>query len=321
MRNVRLALKLTYRCPGHCQYCACRKTLWKNRGGLDMSVELLQWICDQLQGDQNQPFEEIHLTGGEVTALEVFPEIARRLTKTGLPLGVTTSGWTRKRGSWEALLSEIPFRKFYVSLDHPDQESNDTVRGKGSWKRALRAIQDGTRIRDQFGYPEVTVISVAHHRNIRKLPKLWFFLKSLHVDRWMPAYLEATENYKNLALTDEDLDWLDSVRAHSPLFSQALGQAFNAEFVPRSLITTGEWPEDRVPKGCSTLGRLLIIHPNGDIYGCYGSEHAAVPTTGRALGKPLSLNKLLATARAVSDVCAKCPEPLQQSNLLRWSHE
>ncbi|MGB0712968.1 MAG: hypothetical protein ACPGUC_05345, partial [Gammaproteobacteria bacterium] len=89
--------------------------------------------------------------------------------------------------------------------------------------------------------------------------------------------------------------------------------------VPRGLITSGVWPADQVPRGCSTLGRLLIVHPNGAMYGCYGSEHAEVSRLGTISGPDFPpFDTLLALARDnVPDQCARCPEPAQHSNPLR----
>lgn len=289
------------------------------RGGRDMPMELIEWICRRLESDARQPFEELHMTGGEVTALKGFPAIVERLAATGLDLGVTTSGWCRAQGSWRELLHRIRFKKFYVSLDHADREANDAIRGPGSWHRAMRAVQEATAARDRLGYPEVNVISVVHRENIRVLKDLWQLLMRWGVDRWMPAHLEAAANYPALVPTQDDLEALARARARSPAFDQAIGDAFDPDHVPSSLIVTGLWPDDLAPKGCSTLGRLLLVHPNGNVYGCYGSEYSEVTLLEQVRGPdfPSFADMLAKATRSVPNTCRHCPEPVQQSNLLR----
>lgn len=319
MRQSRIALKLCYRCPGTCPYCSCRKTLWSTRGGRDMSLEMIDWIARRLECDESHPFEEISLTGGEVTTLPTFPAIAERLVQTGMALSVTTAGWSNREGSWAALLSEIPFAKVCISIDHPDPQMNDAIRGKGSWERAARAVRDAVSARDRLGHPEVTVISVIHRQNIRALESLWLLLKQWRVDRWMPAHLEASALYGTLVPSPADLKWLADARLRSDGFHQALGGTLDPQTVPDSLILSGRWPDDQVPNGCATLGRLLIVHPNGGIYGCYGSEHREIARVGEIRDPDFPpFTDLLRKAEAhLPEGCVGCPEPVQYSNPLR----
>ena len=318
MRRSRIALKLSYRCSGRCPYCSYRKALWATRGGRDMPLEMVEWIARRLE-DGHHPFEEISLTGGEVTTLPTFPAIARRLTQTGVALGVTTAGWANRVGSWATLLNDISIEKVCVSIDHPDPRLNDAVRGKGSWERAARAVQEAVAARDRLGYPEVTVISVIHRHNIRALESLWMLLKQWRVDRWMPAHLEASARYRALAPSQADLEWLADARVRSIGLHQALGSALDSRTVPDSLVLSGCWPEDQVPNGCAALGRLLIVHPNGGVYGCYGSEHLDIARVGEICGSDFpSFTDLLAKDEArPPEGCARCPEPIQHSNPLR----
>lgn len=284
-----------------------------------MALEMVEWIAQRLEKEGSHPFEEISLTGGEVTTLRTFPAIVRRLAQTGMALGVTTAGWSNRNGSWGGLLREIPFAKVGVSIDHPDPQMNDALRGKGSWERAARAVQEAVATRDRFGTPEVTVISVVHRHNIRALESLWTLLNQWRVDRWMPAHLEASARYSALAPSQADLEWLAAARNRSIGFHQSLGSAFDPRTVPDSLILSGCWPDDQAPNGCATLGRLLIVHPNGGVYGCYGSEHSEIAQVGEISGPDFpSFADLLTRAQASPPKgCASCPEPVQHSNPLR----
>lgn len=165
----------------------------------------------------------------------------------------------------------------------------------------------------------VSVISVIHRHNILALNELSEALRRWGVDRWMPAHLEAAVNYRDLALTYDDLEKLNVARECSPKFDKALGTAFAVGHVPPSLIVEGMWPEEMVPRNCSTLGRLLIIHPSGNVYACYASEYSEVGLVDKISGPEFApFSEMLTRAsRITPDLCKGCPEPVQHSNKLR----
>lgn len=319
MRSLRIALKLTYRCLGRCSYCASRKKLWQARGGRDMPTDLLEACIMMLSNRERHPFQEIHLTGGEITLHPKFSGIARRLQSTGLPLSASSSGWGAKRGGWGELLQRVAFDKLYISLDHPEEKSNDVIRGPGSWGRATRAIKEARAVRDQLGKPEIVVASVIHRHNIRNLEVLLQILRDWGVDRWLPAHLEGSSSLPQLAPSAADWAWLNKRRAENPALNIALGEAFHPTEGLRHLITHGEWPGRQPIPRCTTIGRLAIVHPNGAIYPCYGSEYWEVSPIGKADEmEKLNFRQLLKNAAAnPPDACRYCPEPIQNSQPLR----
>lgn len=319
MRKARLDLKLTYRCLGKCLYCQNRKKLWKARGGQDISISLIEQCKKLLTQKCRHPFQEIHFTGGEPTLHPNFIEIVEKLYETGLPLSATSAGWATQDGSWGKLLKRVPFHKTYISLDHANQNANDKIRGPGAWERATNAIREAVIVRDLIGQPEITVVSVVHRKNIDSLDLLASVLQKLGVDRWMPAHLENVNNKSELTPTTDDWARLQDNRRRAIVLDQALGTAFHPEVVPERLITHGEWPDSYTLPTCTTLGRLAIIHPNGSIYACYGSEYKEVSQIGTtdAIDQMDFNDLLLNAAKNPPSICRFCPEPIQRSQTLR----
>lgn len=284
-----------------------------------MPIDLIEACSELLSLKASHPFQEIHCTGGEVSTLRDLPKILNLLSQTGLPVSVTTAGWAGRYSGWGELLSRIPLKKIYISLDHPHKEANDAIRGPGSWNRAVRAINECACMHSGDHQLETVVVSVVHRYNIRYLEALVDLLHHMGVKRWLPAYLEGVQYYPDLAPTVSDLDWLARRRRENAVLDHALGDAFSPAVAPQRLITHGEWPEQHLPPPCITLGRLAIVHPNGEIYGCYGSEYEDVARLGDASElKRLHFKELLSRAVASSPyACRRCPEPIQHSQPLR----
>lgn len=319
MRRCRLALKLTYRCPGLCSYCDERKSLWKVRGGRDMPLTLVDTVLNSLMMPSGHPFEEIHMTGGEISTYPHLEELLRMLGIVDLPLTLTTSGRRPRRVSWGELLLHYPIQKIFLSLDDAEASTNDEIRGNGSHKIALNAIREAVQLRQTIDRPEVTVISVIHRQNVRHLRELIHLLLELDVDRWMPAHLEAVQHNPALALTSSDLRWLKAQCERDSLLQRCLGKTFDPDFVPWKLLVNGGIPVGQPTLPCSTIGRLAIVHPGGNVYPCYGSEHAQVPLLTNLVDDPYPDWHALMTSAIDSrfDVCRACPEPLQASRPLR----
>lgn len=320
MRSKRLALKITYDCPGHCLYCTPRKKLWKTRGGQYMQKELIDRIFETLSLQDFGIFEEIQLSGGEPSSYKHIKYLLSSCMNSGLPVSITTSGWADTKGSWRDIFTEFHVDKFYISLDDINPYQNDHIRGAGSHKRALKAIHDALISRDITGWPEITIISVIHHLNIHHLKELARYIRDSGVNRWMPAYLECISDNKDLALTINDLLWLQKERTREPFLDRLLGYTFKNEHIPWNILVDGVLPKHIKTKKCPSLGRLAIIHPNGNVYSCYGSEYKEIkPIASFFEGQSPCLRDALSISRQAARYpgCSTCLEPYQQSLVIK----
>lgn len=113
--------------------------------------------------------ERFYMTGGEPFLREDFASLARLVTEEGGRELIVLTNATLLRGprgaALEALSRELV--KFQVSLDGARPESNDPIRGRGTFERAL----DGVRLLAERGF-EVALTTVVTRENLEELPEL-----------------------------------------------------------------------------------------------------------------------------------------------------
>jgi TusA-related sulfurtransferase len=142
----RLWLYTNFDCNLHCDYCCVRSSPKTPRR--ELGLARVQRIATEAAG---LAVKEIFVTGGEPFLLADIGEILAACAATA-PTTVLTNGGplagrrleTRRPLSRDRLTLQI-------SLDSPTPERHDLHRGKGTWERALKAIElaraEGFRVR------------------------------------------------------------------------------------------------------------------------------------------------------------------------------
>ncbi|MGH9317830.1 MAG: methyltransferase domain-containing protein [Thermoanaerobaculia bacterium] len=113
--------------------------------------------------------ERFYITGGEPFLRPDLEDLARVITEeNGRELILLTNAtlFRGPRGRGLASLSRERV-KFQVSLDGARPESNDPIRGSGTFEKAL----DGVRLLADLGFP-VSLTTVVTRQNLRELPEL-----------------------------------------------------------------------------------------------------------------------------------------------------
>jgi MoaA/NifB/PqqE/SkfB family radical SAM enzyme len=82
----------------------------------------------------------IHFFGGEPLLRKDFFEIVSYCNRRGVPVGFNSNGQliTREVGQ---RLSECEFESISISLDGPTEETNDRIRGSGTFEKAVQAVE------------------------------------------------------------------------------------------------------------------------------------------------------------------------------------
>lgn len=131
---VRVGLSLTNKCNLRCIHCYALS-------GCPMPNELgtEEWknVIDELE---ILKVFEIVLTGGEPLLREDFFKIAEYILSKKFFVMLSTNG-TLISNHVAKKLRDIGFKYIQVSLDAPYQEVNDSIRGKGVFKKVLNAIK------------------------------------------------------------------------------------------------------------------------------------------------------------------------------------
>ena len=129
----RVVIELTNRCNLSCDHCFTGR----HGGSDDLPLEILQKV---LAEGKSCGFDELSFTGGDPTVHANFPEVLRLTCEAGYEFGFVTNGW-----NFTTIYPRIlPYlRKIKVitfSLDGASENSHDSLRGKGSFRRVMQAM-------------------------------------------------------------------------------------------------------------------------------------------------------------------------------------
>ena len=125
-----IGFELSNLCNLHCTHCI--------RGSHQARVEHLDLpLITRVLDEAVALFDSIEVvfTGGEPLASQLFPLVVRELSARGLSYRFVTNGWLLPRHL--PLLQAHPPRFVRVSLSGGTEETHDTQRGRGSFRRAL----------------------------------------------------------------------------------------------------------------------------------------------------------------------------------------
>jgi radical SAM protein with 4Fe4S-binding SPASM domain len=128
-------LKITNRCNLECSYCYAASGPAKVRG--ELTTEEWRDAIDQIAGLAAEG-SKIHFTGGEPMIRSDLEELAGYAKARGFPTTLITNGGLLTPDNAPRLARL--FESIQVSLDG-DEDVHDKNRGRGSWKKARRAIR------------------------------------------------------------------------------------------------------------------------------------------------------------------------------------
>lgn len=169
----RLWVYTNFDCNLQCTYCCARSSPRAERRALSLPQHE-QLIAEAAEAG----IEEVFLTGGEPFLL---PDIGARIAVAASLLRTTVlTNAMVFQGSRLAqldMLAGLPVR-FQVSLDGPDPEAHDAIRGAGAWSRAV----EGIRLLQGRGF-EVLVSTTETEFNVRLREETRRFVTSLGIEQ------------------------------------------------------------------------------------------------------------------------------------------
>ena len=132
--NKKLHLHLTNKCNMKCPHCYMESgKAYEN----ELTTEQIKKLCEDFAEFGGT---DISLTGGEPTIRDDFFEIVEFSTKLGIKISIFTNGtlWTEEM---VGKLSHCLLDGVQISIDGYDEETNAKIRGKGSFEKALNAVE------------------------------------------------------------------------------------------------------------------------------------------------------------------------------------
>lgn len=129
-----IVIELTNHCNLSCQHCLDNR---HSADGENLEIEIIEKI---LQSSRGHGFDHLSFTGGEPTLHPRFNEILKNVYEAGFNFGFVTNGWNFT----EIYKYLLPFRDrlkgVTFSLDSVREEVHDMVRGRGAYRRLMKAV-------------------------------------------------------------------------------------------------------------------------------------------------------------------------------------
>lgn len=172
---VRLILYLTARCNLSCPFCEVPED-WRKGQQSEPELSLKQWlsivhealglgVLDWWFPGQGEPFYDPQ------KALSIVREIKMRSPRAYCHF--TTNGTLLSRRICEQLVS-LGVDDLNVSIDGPDAETNDLMRGQGAFVKSVGAMKTITLLKRELNRPtpELVLTTVLSARNYHRIPSM-----------------------------------------------------------------------------------------------------------------------------------------------------
>ena len=128
----RIVIELTNRCNLNCGHCFNER----HAATGDLPLEILEKV---LREGKSCGIEQVSFTGGEPTIHPRFEEIIHRVSDAGYQFSFVSNGVSFPRIYPLLLKYRRSFGGVTFSLDGAREETHDRLRGKGSYRRVMRA--------------------------------------------------------------------------------------------------------------------------------------------------------------------------------------
>jgi radical SAM protein with 4Fe4S-binding SPASM domain len=246
------------------------------------------------------PVTGINFLGGEPFIRKDLPEIIRHGKTLGLEMSSNTNGMLLKPSMVDRVV-EAGLDMLVVSIDGPDAETHDAVRGKNTFER-LKGNMDYIKEVVDSGETnlQVTINTILSENNRNRVEDMFRLIMELKPFKWNLIGFQndgvVAEQRKRL-----QIDWPDKIQMYlriGKLYEEYLkdsdiflGNKFMFPLVWEYLIRVHglALPFPRITCGAGTS--LGFIDPNGNLFPCdrLTNEHPAV----NKFGFDLSNNSLL----------------------------
>lgn len=123
-------------CNLSCTHC-CVGPMLRDETTVDLSTsEVFKGLWEARQSG----VEQVHFLGGEPTIRKDFIDICLHARSLGLEVSFNTNG-IRQGPKYLESIFEINPRAITISIDGPDAESHDTIRGKGNFEKTCEFVR------------------------------------------------------------------------------------------------------------------------------------------------------------------------------------
>ncbi len=246
---VNVTWEITLKCNLHCVHCL-------SGAGHEAKDELNTAECRKLIDDLTAlRVFQVNIGGGEPFIREDFPDLLDYCHKKGLVTCVSTNG-TVIDSDISRRLSSMDLLYLQVSLDGVDEETNDRIRGEGTYRKILNALDSLASHKVRFSIN--TVLTRTNYDQLEDLRALaGQYGAELRVSRFRPSG-RGKSSKSDLGPAPEQLEgfaeWLeghDLVRTGDSFF-----------------CLTSDHRRDKGLDMCGAAKMTCCVSPDGKVYPC-----------------------------------------------------
>lgn len=222
------------------------------------------------------------LGGGEpLVRKDVTPELMRRIKAAGIEGHIATNGTLFDEALIQQLL-DTEWDEIHFSLDAPDPEVNDYLRGRaGVFEKVAKTLCRINGLKHQLGRgptdaPRMLIHAVVTNKNHRMFADMVKFAGAVGAYRVNFDYLIAYRPEQHALKLDEDEKAEVPAHARAGLIeAERLGiQTTLEHFLDRKTLDRGEMtfsspgPKDAAHAPCLNPWYYLVVHPDGKTSPC-----------------------------------------------------
>ncbi|MCD6268000.1 MAG: radical SAM protein [Thermotogaceae bacterium] len=194
--------EITTACNSRCIHCYC------SAGEKHPNELSLDEIKDLILQVKETKVWALDIVGGEPLIHPRIIDVLAFAREVGQRVMINTNGSLATEEMVKKMKEANPDVLVGVSLDGPDPETNDFIRGKGSFERAISGMKNF--IREGFKVTILNVINAVNWRKFEDLVKLSLSLNasSVYVDRFVPVG-RGKLNAHILDMSDDE--WVEAI--------------------------------------------------------------------------------------------------------------
>lgn len=289
---VNVTWEITSRCNLSCTHCLSANTMEKTT--YDLSTEDCFKLIDSLV---NFGVFQVNIGGGEPFVRPDIWEILDYCHSKQLVTCISTNGTMINKENAKRLAA-MNYTFIQVSLDGIDEETNDKIRSKGSYK----AVKDAIANLIEAGFKGLSVNTVVTAKNFRQLPEIYKYDRSIgakpRLSRFRPSG-GGEKNWEEYRLSKEQT--LELAELLSEYRDITTGDSFFS-------ITASD-RKDLGLNMCGAAKMTCCITPDGTVYPCaFLQDHEFY--CGNVREKDFSIiwqeASILNYLRSLKSLCSEC---------------
>lgn len=265
---------ITYACNLYCKHCINGDYL--NRRDNSISFGDFKKIIDNISATSK--IDYIHFLGGEPTVRKDFIEICTYLDYKKIKFGFNTNTLKLNTNYIRKLMNLNYLDNIVISLEGPNEQINDIIRGKSVFKIIDRTLDNMKEL--GFDFKKVTINTVISKLNYRYLSALIEYCISKNIEQLDLLELIEAGNAAGSGLSLNYAQKLDALISIIPYLDQKIKivpkfvMPMTVNYINNKYSANIEYPEH----GCNAGISFIYINNLGNVYSCdrirnYGLEN------------------------------------------------